>query len=88
MTRRQKKVKRGLKPMPAKRQNESFTKVAEDLELLCIKEDYQHGEGKGTARKESRYVEGIKRNFGEGKLLLINRGQAHIPYKNGRHAKL
>ena len=49
---------------------------------------YQHGEGKGTARKESRYVEGIKRNFGEGKLLLINRGQAHIPYKNGRHAKL
>ena len=40
MTRRQKKVKQGLKPMPAKRQNESFKKVAEDLELLCIKEDF------------------------------------------------
>ena len=26
--------------MPAKRQNESFKKVAEDLELLCIKEDF------------------------------------------------
>ena len=26
--------------MPAKRQNESFKKVTEDLELLCIKEDF------------------------------------------------
>ena len=42
---------------------------------------YQYGEGKGVVRQESRWVEEIKRNFGEGKLLLTNRGQTHIPYK-------
>ena len=42
---------------------------------------YRYGEGKGVVRQESRGVEEIKRNFGEGKLLLINRGQTHIPYK-------
>ena len=33
-------------------------------------------------RKESRRVEENKRNFGDGKLLLLSRGQTHIPYKN------
>lgn len=43
----------------------------------------QLGQGKGTVRKESRRVEENKRNFGDGKFLLISRGQAYIPYKNG-----
>ena len=41
---------------------------------------YRYGEGKGVVRQESRGVEEIKRNFGEGELLLINRGQTHIPH--------
>ena len=49
---------------------------------------YRHGEGKRAAQKESRWVDGNKRNFEDGKLLLINRGQTHIPHENRGHAKL
>ena len=68
--------------MPVRRQSEGFLEVAKDLELLCIEEEV-YDLDKGTVRKESRWVEESKRNFGDGKLLLISRGQAYIPYKNG-----
>ena len=77
-------MKQGSKPMPVKRQSESIMEVTEDLELLCIEEEVKgHGEGKGTAWEESRWVEENKRNFEDDKLLLISRGQARIPFKNG-----
>ena len=48
---------------------------------MCQRGGYGHGKGKGTVRKESRWVEEIKRDFGDGKLLFINQGQTNIPQK-------
>ena len=73
-------MKQGSKPMPVKRQSESIMEVTEDLELLCIEEEVNDME---RAKEESRWVEENKRNFEDDKLLLISRGQARIPFKNG-----
>ena len=66
--------------MPVKRQSEIIMEVTEDLELLCIEEEVNDME---RAKEESRWVEENKRNFEDDKLLLISRGQARIPFKNG-----
>ena len=76
--------------MPVKPQSVNFMEVVEDLELLCVKEKQFTSMETAKEVREERVADlrKIKRNFGDGKLLLINRGQTHIPNYKGGHAKL